>query len=106
MNTAAVRARLIERDGFKCKVCRVKLTVPGDPQLASKPTDASIDHIIPKSKGGVSADYNLRLLCYKCNTTRGNKMPERDVNLSFSFGRASFSFDITSTNVSARIEIK
>ena len=37
------------------------------------PMSASIDHIIPVSKGGTHALYNLQLAHWICNVKRGNK---------------------------------
>lgn len=33
----------------------------------------SIDHIVPRSKGGTHERENLRILCTPCNTKRGVK---------------------------------
>ena len=32
----------------------------------------TIDHIVPKSKGGTDHEENLQLLCGACNSTKGN----------------------------------
>jgi len=34
------------------------------------------DHLIPKSRGGVTRDLNLRRCCQDCNVLKGNKNPE------------------------------
>ena len=34
----------------------------------------NIDHIVPKSLGGSNKIENLRGLCYRCNTSRNNKV--------------------------------
>ena len=34
-----------------------------------------VDHIVPVSKGGLSEPENLQTLCWRCNRTKGAKMP-------------------------------
>lgn len=38
-----------------------------------KKADATIEHIIPKSKGGTYKANNLTITCWQCNNKRGNK---------------------------------
>ena len=40
----------------------------------------TIDHIIPKHKGGVDSWENLVAACIPCNTTKGNKLL-KDINM-------------------------
>lgn len=51
---------LIERDGFECAICGTR-------------DDLTIDHIVPLSKGGGDDLDNLRLLCRKHNSQKGDK---------------------------------
>ena len=36
---------------------------------------ATLDHVVPKSKGGKSGWKNLVLACAECNRRKGNKSP-------------------------------
>jgi 5-methylcytosine-specific restriction endonuclease McrA len=38
---------------------------------------ATVDHILPKSKGGTDKDSNLRVICYRCNQEKGSDWPQR-----------------------------
>lgn len=75
---------LFTRDDFKCAACGVKadsfaLVVtentddlwlrPASTALCSKEADVifSLDHILPKSKGGSNKDTNLQTMCQTCN---------------------------------------
>ena len=37
---------------------------------------ATLDHVIPLSRGGLNNDNNYVLACEPCNSKRGNSMPE------------------------------
>ncbi len=52
--------KVIERDGGYCKHCNITKTL-------------SLDHIIPRSKGGLDEINNLQILCRSCNSSKGNK---------------------------------
>lgn len=56
-----VRLRVLERDGYLCRIRGAKCTV----------TATQVDHIVPVSKGGAWWDEaNLRASCAKCNLSR------------------------------------
>lgn len=66
-STAKRRKRIAERDGWKCHLCGL----PVHPTGRGKGS-ATIDHVIPVSKGGSNALENLRLAHSSCNFKRGN----------------------------------
>lgn len=45
------------------------------------PFTVTIDHIIPRSKGGSDEIENLRIACLECNATKGNTLEERKLYL-------------------------
>lgn len=42
--------------------------------------ETTLDHYIPRSKGGNSNLKNLRLSCVKCNRKKGDKMPSEKID--------------------------
>lgn len=58
----ARRIRLLIRDGFECYLCGCRLTVEW----------SSVDHVIPRSRGGSNADRNLKSCCRRCNKRKGD----------------------------------
>ena len=52
----------IQRLGAECLVC-------------GSTEDLTIDHIIPKSKGGKGRKNNKQVLCRTCNLFKGRKLP-------------------------------
>ena len=57
------RRTLFKRDGYKCIYCGCK------PGLSS----LSVDHILPKSKGGKTNWENCGTSCYICNSKKSNR---------------------------------
>jgi 5-methylcytosine-specific restriction endonuclease McrA len=55
------RKNVFKRDGFKCGYC-------------GNTKDLTIDHIIPKSKGGKSTWENLVTACISCNNKKDDKL--------------------------------
>ena len=66
--TVRLRGEIKERDRYACVQCRV--SVAAEPHLLLE-----IDHIMPVSKGGLSTPENLQTLCWRCNRTKGSKVP-------------------------------
>lgn len=62
-----------EVDGRKCLLCgQVAEFVPQKGWVVCGYIRFQIDHIIPKSKGGNNMKDNLRIICQKCNGSKGN----------------------------------
>ena len=58
------RKNILRRDAYKCAYC-------GRSDLP-----LTIDHIIPKAKGGSESWENLICACTNCNNTKGGRTPE------------------------------
>jgi 5-methylcytosine-specific restriction endonuclease McrA len=58
------RHRLYRRDGHECTYCGSKKNL-------------TIDHIIPKSKGGQNTWMNLITCCSPCNRLKNDRTPEQ-----------------------------
>ncbi len=61
------RKNLFRRDRFTCQYCGVQ---PGSEEL-------TIDHVLPRSKGGKSTWDNCVLACVPCNKRKADRLPER-----------------------------
>jgi len=57
------RNRIFRRDNHECVYCGSK-------------KDLTIDHVIPRSRGGRNTWTNLVACCQKCNLKKGDKTPE------------------------------
>jgi 5-methylcytosine-specific restriction endonuclease McrA len=57
------KKNVLVRDGFKCAYC------------GSRARHLTIDHVVPKSRGGATTFENCVASCRKCNNFKGNRMP-------------------------------
>ncbi len=65
---AALRLKILERDGFRCVLCGAS---PAHDPAHLPRTRLEIDHITPFARGGRTEAANLRTLCHACNAGRG-----------------------------------
>ncbi len=65
--TSALRRKILERDNCTCQKC--KNSIRNEPNLLLE-----IDHIRPLSKGGLTTEDNLQVLCWRCNRSKGSKI--------------------------------
>ncbi len=61
------RRTVLARDNYTCQYCGVQ---PGKTQL-------TIDHVVPRSKGGGTTWDNVVAACGPCNRRKGNRTPEQ-----------------------------
>lgn len=59
------RMRIYMRDKFRCQYC-------GEKKAAS---DLTLDHILPRSRGGDNSPVNIVTACVPCNNRKGNRTP-------------------------------
>jgi len=84
------RRSIFERDKYTCQICgvighAVRNKGPSGSVTYTHHTDIdgvylSIDHIYPRCAGGTNVKENLRCLCTKCNTMKGVKITNGDLN--------------------------
>ena len=67
-----IREDIGNRDGWVCYLC----TQPIDRALTwPDPGSATTDHVIPLSKGGKHDPDNVRITHARCNSAKGDRMP-------------------------------
>lgn len=65
-NRSVSRKSIMLRDERTCQYCRVEYT-----------TDKlTLDHVIPRSRGGESSFENLVACCHRCNNKKGARTPQ------------------------------
>src|SRR6266498_3136267 len=62
---ALSRKNILLRDRNTCQYCGELLTAG----------DLTLDHVLPRSRGGASTWENLVACCHSCNRRKGNQMP-------------------------------
>ncbi len=65
---------LASRDGASCAYCGQGMTFERAERGAYAPSKATIDHVIPISRGGAHIWSNVCLSCWRCNLSKGNRL--------------------------------
>jgi 5-methylcytosine-specific restriction endonuclease McrA len=60
------RLRIYTRDRFRCQYCGAKKTA----------SELTLDHILPRSRGGDNSPINVVTACLKCNNRKGDRTPD------------------------------
>ena len=69
--SASARSEIYENAGWVCSLCKSPVRPDEDVNHPRYPT---LDHIVPRSRGGSDDPSNLRLACRQCNTLRGSNV--------------------------------
>jgi hypothetical protein len=59
------RTTVSDRDGGVCHYCREPVELD----------DGTVDHVVPETRGGWDANWNLVWCCLDCNAAKGASMP-------------------------------
>lgn len=70
-NLSVSRKRIFKRDNYECGYCGSKKNL-------------TIDHVQPKSRGGLNTWNNLITCCSRCNSIKGDKTPD-EANMKLRF---------------------
>ncbi|MEM7334965.1 MAG: HNH endonuclease [Chloroflexota bacterium] len=68
------RRAILERDGWVCVYCGVRIGDKKQGRYLAK-GDFTIDHLIPKSRGGHNTWGNTACACSICNNRKANRTP-------------------------------
>ena len=60
------RTRILMRDGYRCQYCGAK----------GSSFDLTVDHILPRWRGGKTVPESLCVACLACNQRKGNRTPD------------------------------
>ena len=61
------RKNILMRDRYTCQYCAETLTANA----------LTLDHVLPRARGGKSTWENLVACCYRCNNVKGDRTPEQ-----------------------------
>ncbi|RMF10754.1 MAG: HNH endonuclease [Candidatus Neomarinimicrobiota bacterium] len=64
LNVALTRKNILTRDKYTCQYC------------GTKRAPLTVDHILPRERGGADNWENLVTACSHCNSKKGNRTPE------------------------------
>jgi 5-methylcytosine-specific restriction endonuclease McrA len=60
------KINLLTRDSFACQYCQKNLSTE----------ESTIDHVVPRSKGGKTTWENVVIACPQCNRKKGGRTPK------------------------------
>ncbi|HLG14192.1 MAG TPA: HNH endonuclease [Blastocatellia bacterium] len=82
------RSRILARDRYRCQYCGHRGT-----QFT-----LTIDHIVPRARGGRTAPENLCAACFACNQRKGDRTPE-EARMPLLANPSALAYDIARTEL-------
>jgi 5-methylcytosine-specific restriction endonuclease McrA len=70
-HAARLRERLHAQQGGRCHYCGIPMTQRTIGGAKARPTDATIEHLVPRALGGGNQLPNLVAACSRCNALGG-----------------------------------
>ncbi|MFQ5489319.1 MAG: HNH endonuclease, partial [Phycisphaerae bacterium] len=61
------RRNIYARDASRCQYCGKRFST----------SELSLDHVVPRSRGGINSWDNIVCCCVKCNVKKGGRTPEQ-----------------------------
>jgi 5-methylcytosine-specific restriction endonuclease McrA len=68
------RSAVLNRDAYRCIYCGVQSGVVQSGRILQR-DDFTLDHIIPRSRGGRNTWGNTACACYRCNQRKADRTP-------------------------------
>ncbi len=87
---ALSRKNVFRRDRYTCQYC------------GARGVELTLDHVIPRSRGGKTTWENLVTACKTCNTRKGNRTPEEAGMRLLKRPRAPLYFEVIVLGLEAR----
>lgn len=97
------RRRIYERDGWCCVWCSKEVARALFPS-GDLTRQASIDHVVPRARGGTNKHTNLITCCSTCNANRGDRsVPKFAVALCNKSGLSLAGFYFSPSKIVRRV---
>ena len=98
-NVSWSKRGILRRDSYTCIYCGVQPGETKHGRLLSR-EDFTVDHIIPRSRGGRNTWGNTACACYTCNQRKGSRIAhEAGMRLLFEPKRPRVNYLVVSGNV-------
>jgi 5-methylcytosine-specific restriction endonuclease McrA len=76
MEVTFSRTRILIRDKCCCQYCGVRVARQTYDDKIRKTTEFTLDHVVPKSRGGSGGWLNIVTCCHRCNNRKADRTPE------------------------------